>query len=66
MCGHTHGGQIFPVGILSSLFGINEMRYGIRNYPGNRCVIVSSGVGTWKYPIRTESRSEIVVVDVNL
>lgn len=66
MCGHTHGGQIFPVGILSSLFGINEMRYGIRNYPDSRCVIVSSGVGTWKYPIRTESRSEIVVVDVNL
>ncbi|MGN1410036.1 MAG: metallophosphoesterase [Eubacteriales bacterium] len=64
LCGHTHGGQIFPIGVLSSLFGINEMRYGIKKFGENSYAEVSSGVGTWKYPIRTESRSEIAVINV--
>lgn len=66
LCGHTHGGQIFPIGVLSSLFGINEMRYGLKKLGENSYAEVSSGVGTWQYPIRTESRSEIAVIEVHL
>ena len=66
--GHTHGGQIFPLGrFASSILKMNELRAGIDivspNYP-NHYAITSSGVGTWGYPVRTEGKSEIVVAEV--
>lgn len=63
LAGHTHGGQIFPMGILSKLAGINEEFYGLHAI-GDFHVFVSSGTAGWGYPIRTEEVSEYVVVDI--
>jgi len=47
--GHTHSGQIWPLGYF--------LRYGY--YPKDK-LIVSSGLGAWHNPIRTSKHSEIV------
>lgn len=61
MSGHTHGGQIWPVGYLSELTGV--LNYG--EYQRGDCtVIVSSGVAGWGYSIRTEEQCEYVVVGI--
>ncbi len=61
--GHTHGGQLWPVGFFSELFGIDEMTYG-EKVIDNFHAVVTSGIGGWGYPIRTGSRSEIVYITV--
>lgn len=61
--GHTHGGQMFPVGEISQLVGINEMNYGIRTIDGFSA-IVTSGMGTWGYPMRTRYHSEIIELTI--
>ncbi len=59
--GHTHAGQIWPVGVLSELIGI--LNYG--EYESDGCkVIVSSGFTGWGYPIRTEKHCEYVVIHI--
>ena len=63
-CGHTHAGQIWPMGQLSELLGINDLNYGIRNI-GNYNLIVSSGIGGWGFPMRTSEHAEIVIVGIN-
>lgn len=60
--GHTHNGQIFPFNYLVGL--ANHTHYGLHE-EGDFKAVVSSGAGTWKYPIRTGSSSEIVKVKVN-
>lgn len=59
LSGHTHAGQIFPGNIIVDIF--NDVGYGYKNYHGLD-VIVSSGYGTWGFPIRVGSHSEIVNV----
>ncbi|MDD2957504.1 MAG: metallophosphoesterase [Lachnospiraceae bacterium] len=59
--GHTHAGQVWPVGILSELTGV--LNYG-EYQKGNTQVIVSSGVAGWGYPIRTEGHCEYVVINL--
>lgn len=61
--GHTHGGQIFPVGILSDWLGFGELNYGYEKMEHLQ-VIVTSGIGGWGYPIRTGHNSEYVVIDI--
>jgi hypothetical protein len=59
--GHTHAGQIWPVGLLMELFG--GLNYGY--YQVENCqTIVSSGFTGWGYPIRTEGHSEYVVIHI--
>lgn len=59
--GHTHAGQVWPVGVLSELAGI--LNYG--EYQEGACkVIVSSGFTGWGYPIRTEAHCEYVVINI--
>ena len=61
--GHTHRGQIFPLGFLSSLFHVNEHDYGIQQEKGFT-QITSSGVNGWGFPLRTEGKSEYVVIHI--
>lgn len=61
LSGHTHGGQIWPGGLISEIFHINEMNYGYRKI-GNYQIIVSSGIGAWSDPLRLGSKSEIVQI----
>lgn len=54
LCGHTHGGQIFPAGLLIELFGYNNGRYET----DGKTVIVSSGVAGWGFKTKTQGRAE--------
>jgi uncharacterized protein len=60
--GHTHNGQMWPFNyITGAMFEISK-GYGKIN---NTHFYVSSGYGTWGPPIRTNSRSEIVVMEIS-
>lgn len=63
LSGHTHGGQIWPIGQLQRLFQIGQFNYG-RKTIGTFQGIVTSGIGGWGYPIRTGSRSEWIMVTI--
>ena len=63
LSGHTHAGQIWPVGLVSEAFEINEMTYGIQRMEDYH-IIVSSGMAGWGYPFRTSGHSEYVMVDI--
>lgn len=62
LSGHTHAGQIWPVGYISELTGI--LNYGM--YHRGTCrAIVSSGVAGWRYTIRTGEHCEYVMVHLH-
>lgn len=61
LSGHYHGGQIWPLRLLSDLIG--NYTYGLRDKDGHK-LITTSGVSAWQYPIRTDSQSEVVVVNL--
>jgi hypothetical protein len=58
--GHTHNGQIFPLGLLAKRM-YHGFVYGLKKL-GTMYVYVSSGVGTWGPPLRLGTKSEIVQV----
>lgn len=59
--GHTHAGQMWPVGHISGLLGV--LNYG--EYQAGSCkVIVSSGFTGWGYPFRTQEHCEYVVIRI--
>lgn len=61
LSGHTHAGQIWPLGWFMRLFGTPY--YG--NYTVDGCrVIVSSGFAGWGFPLRTQKHCEYVSVDL--
>lgn len=67
LAGHTHAGQIFPMGFLSRLFGTyNYGRYVEKssNRQGRSELLVSSGIAMWGFPFRTEKHSEYNVITV--
>lgn len=61
--GHTHGGQIWPVGLICDVLGFGELNYGYLKMDSMQ-VIVSSGIAGWGYPVRTGHHSEYVIVDI--
>ncbi len=61
LSGHTHAGQIWPVGLFSELAGV--LNYGEYEQEGCK-VIVSSGVAGWRYSMRTGEHCEYVVIDI--
>ena len=62
LSGHTHGGQLFPMGIIQSLAS-DTLVSGSREI-GDFTAITSSGIAGWRYPIKTGARSEYVVINV--
>lgn len=61
LSGHTHAGQIFPIGQFLELVG--GLSYG--RYDRDGCTaIVSSGFAGWGFTMRTSERCEYVVIDV--
>jgi predicted MPP superfamily phosphohydrolase len=59
LCGHTHRGQIFPMGLITR--AIYRPDYGMKREDGCT-MIVTSGVGTWGPRVRTCSSGEVAVI----
>jgi uncharacterized protein len=62
LSGHTHGGQIFPFRLITSLFFENN--YGYYDLGENKLLYVSRGVGTWGPPVRIFAPPEITIIDL--
>ncbi len=64
LSGHTHGGQIFPFGLLVLL----DQPYlaGLYQHSKNTQIFVSNGAGYWGPPIRVMAPSEIVKIKLTL
>ena len=61
LSGHTHAGQIWPMGLVTEFFG--ALNYGL--YQEENCkVIVSSGTAGWAYTVRTGEHCEYVLIDL--
>ena len=61
--GHTHSGQIWPCGWVTTLIAPNEQNYG-HEVDGHFNTIVSSGVAGWSFPIKTEKHAEYLVITI--
>ena len=62
VCGHTHGGQIFPFNWLTKL-GNAGMVAGLYE-SGNTKVLVSRGVGYWGPPIRLGAPGDVILLEL--
>lgn len=60
--GHTHDGQIFPIGLINGL--IYELNWGYLRKSGTH-YYVTSGAGTWGPPLRIGSRAEVVRIEIH-
>ena len=58
LSGHTHFGQITPMGIIVFII-YGKYAYGLHKFK-NSYIYTTSGTGTWGPPMRLFSRSEIV------
>lgn len=63
LCGHTHGGQIFPVGLVGTATGLDDKSYGLE-VRGNTSFIVNSGISCWGLQFKTAAPSEYAVIDI--
>lgn len=61
LSGHTHAGQIFPIGLINKLLPTSGQYIGYKQI-GHFEAIVTSGIAGWGYPIRTEGHSEYVII----
>ena len=59
--GHTHDGQMFPIGLINGL--IYELNWGYLRKGGTQ-FYVTSGAGTWGPQVRIGSRAEVVRIDL--
>jgi len=64
LSGHTHGGQMIPIGPLGELIGANDSTYG-KKVKGNTTFIVTSGIADWAIPYKTGTISEYVLIDIS-
>lgn len=63
LSGHTHNGQVFPLGTLCRFLHINEVEYGHVQID-DMDVIVSSGMGTWGFALKSQGKCEMVEIDL--
>lgn len=64
LSGHTHGGHIFPAGLIGLISGANDKVYGAEHID-NTDFVVTSGISGWAIPFKTGTISEYVVIDIN-
>jgi len=57
LSGHTHGGQLFPFSILTSL--VHPYLKGLHQHTPKMKVFVNQGTGLWGPPLRVGTKSEI-------
>lgn len=63
LSGHTHGGQLFPLGYIGLLTGSNDEFYGLHQR-GKTNFIVNSGISDWEVIFKTGTYSEYVIIDI--
>ena len=63
LSGHTHGGHIFPAGLIGLWMKANDRVYGTEVRKNTRFV-VTSGISGWAIPFKTGTFSEFVVIDI--
>ena len=63
LCGHTHGGQIFPVGLIGTATGLDDKSYGLEARD-HTAFIVNSGISCWGLQFKPAAPSEYVVIDI--
>ena len=64
LSGHTHAGQIWPVGFIQEIFNMNDEVYGHGFIDDDTQFIVTAGFAGWKYPVKTEAKAEYAVIDI--
>ncbi|MBI4654455.1 MAG: metallophosphoesterase [Nitrospirae bacterium] len=62
LSGHTHKGQIFPIGIVTKL--IYGTHSGYSKLPGGSAIYVSRGAGTAGPPVRLLALPEITIIEI--
>ncbi len=63
LSGHTHGGQLIPLGFFGILFGSNDKVYGMETRD-KTTFIVNSGISDWAIKFKTGTKSEYGVIDI--
>ena len=63
LSGHTHGGQLLPIGQLGVLLGFNDSYYGLQKRD-KTSFIVNSGICDWALKFKSGTVSEYVIVDI--
>ena len=63
LSGHTHGGHIFPAGLIGLWTGANDATYGL-SHRADTTFIITSGLSGWAIPFKTGCFSEYVVIDI--
>lgn len=61
LCGHTHGGQIFPFHFLVRL--VQPFLAGLY-YKEKTAIYVNKGLGTWGIDVRYKANSEITILNL--
>ena len=63
LSGHSHGGQLFPLGYIGLLTGSNDEFKGLHKR-GNTNFIVNTGISDWAVDFKTGTKSEYVIIDI--
>ena len=63
LSGHTHGGQLIPLGPIGRCIGANDRTYGMEQR-GGTTFIVTSGISDWEIYFKTGTKSEYVIIDI--
>lgn len=61
LSGHTHHGQLWPFNFITN--AVYELSWGYLQ-KGNTHYYVSCGIGGWGPPVRTGSRPELIILDI--
>ena len=64
LCGHTHGGQIWPARHVEELMHFDDGVYG-RYEIGKTTAIVTSGFYGWSWPVKSGVPSEYVIINIS-
>jgi len=62
LSGHTHGGQVFPFGLVVRIFFPNG--YGWKPFAGGGGLYVTRGAGSWGPPVRVLAPPEVALIIV--
>ena len=63
LSGHTHGGQMIPIGPIGELIGVNDATYGLEKRE-ETVFIVTSGIADWAIPFKSGTVSEYCIIDI--